>query len=436
MIVGNMIAPGIGGAIGGALGGAIGGATDQSSASNDAMAAQVQAQQAAAAARAKAAGQVGTLQAPYVQAGYTGLNALTSRLGLPGGPVNAAVSTAQSASPVGDIAAGAPNALAPSAAPFQSASQSPGANALAPALSMAGTEAMGQAGPMNPATTQINPPTLATTPVPVVSPPAPAPNALAPGGAAQMAADPGTFGNTANPVQPGAYTAPAPYVAPAKFNYSLSDYTASPAYQYQQDQARNATLAGASATGALQSGAAMKALQDRAQNIAYTDFANERGFANNLYNTNNANALSAYNTNTVNGLNAYDTNQNVYDNNRNYLTSRFDTQTGNLFKYTGAGQDAANTVGNADLGVGSANAAGLVAAGNAQAGNALQQGQIGSNLAGNVAGIAGSAFTNYLGGSGSPLNLQTAPTSAGIVAPSFNANPTFVNPLPTTSFGF
>lgn len=411
-ILGNAILPGVGGAIGGALGGALGGASDQSSASSSAADAQVQAQRDAIAAREKAAAQVATLQAPYVQAGYTGLNALTSRLGLPGGAVGGAVTAAQAAGPTGSPAPG--NALSPSSPPPPVTVPASSTNALAPAAAAAGgylTESMGTGGapaatPLTGST--VDPPISATAPPPAATGPAPAtPNALSPstGPASGPGIDPGTYGNTANPTQPN----------PGNFSYTLADYTASPAYQYQQDQARKATIAGASATGALQSGAAMKALQDRAQNIAYQDFTGERAFNAGQFNLNR------------------NFDQSVYDDSRNYLTNRFDTQTGNLFKYTGMGEGATTAVGNADLGVGTGVAAADAAIGNAQAGNALQQGQIGSNLAGQVGGLASSFASNYTGGSGTPLNLQTAPNALQFQAPP-PTSATFVNPLPSFSY--
>lgn len=67
-----------------------------------------------------------------------------------------------------------------------------------------------------------------------------------------------------------------PTVAPV--DVSLASYEKSPGYEFQQTEARRGTVAGASATGALQSGAAMKALQDRAQNIAKLDYRDWRDY--------------------------------------------------------------------------------------------------------------------------------------------------------------
>lgn len=395
-IVGNMIAPGIGGAIGGALGSAVGGAVDQSGASKTAANDQVAAQQAAIAAREKAAAQVGVLQAPYVQAGYTGLNALTSRLGLPGGAVASAVDASRAAGPTG-----IPNALSPSSGPPPVTVPYAGPNALSPAGTGPTIEPTMATGGDPPGQPQ---PQTAIQPV---AQPAQPTNALQPstGPASGAGIDPGTYGSTANPVAP----------TPGRFSFTQGDYEATPAYQYQQDQARKATIAAASATGALQSGAAMKALQDRAQNIAYQDFTGERAFNANQFNLDR------------------NFNQNVYADARNYLTSRFDTQTNNLFKYTGQGEGATTAVGNALVGAGTGVAAADAAIGNAQAGNALQQGQIGSNLAGQVGGLASSFATNYLGGPGTPMNVQTAPGALSFQAPP-PTSATFVNPLPSYSY--
>lgn len=370
----------IGGPIGASIGGAIGGAVDQSTASNKASKDQERALQAAIAARQTAANQISTVQAPYAGFGAGAVNALGTRLGIspvasptpfpnaPGGaPPVAANGNALAPGSVGMGAAGPTVPIMPDATGFTSGQD---------VLNLpSGVQTSGSQVAPDPSTVVNYPPALAAPPpqnalsVNGASPATPA-YAVANG------TDPGTFGDTTNPTQPGAYSAPKP------FSYGLSDYTASPAYQYQQDQARKATLAAASVTGSLQSGAAMKALQDRAQNIAYGDYTGERGFANQLYNTN-----------TTNALNAYTTNQNVYDNNRDYLTNRFDTQTGNLFKGVGVGQTAAGVISNADLNVANGNATSATAVGQAQAQNALSQGQIGSNLANGLVGPVSNALS-------------------------------------------
>ncbi len=80
----------------------------------------------------------------------------------------------------------------------------------------------------------------------------------------------------------------APEVAP--LDISLNSYQRSPGYDFQQSEAQRATLAGSAATGALRSGAAAKALQDRAQNIANLDYTNWRDYTTGQYNTDRSRA--------------------------------------------------------------------------------------------------------------------------------------------------
>ena len=86
-------------------------------------------------------------------------------------------------------------------------------------------------------------------------------------------------------------TAPG-YQAPTTdpLDVSLSKYQKAPGYDWQQSEAARATLAGSAATGALRSGAAAKALQDRAQQIANTDYSNWRSYTTGQYNTDRSRA--------------------------------------------------------------------------------------------------------------------------------------------------
>lgn len=92
--------------------------------------------------------------------------------------------------------------------------------------------------------------------------------------------------------QQGAYQAPSYVDTPAyqtpemdALDVSLSKYERAPDYEFQQQEARRGTLAGAAATGSLRSGAAAKALQDRAQQVAYGDYTNWRNYSTGQYNT-------------------------------------------------------------------------------------------------------------------------------------------------------
>lgn len=179
---------------------------------------------------------------------------------------------------------------------------------------------------------------------------------------------PGVFGNVTSPA----------WQTPQAFSYGLDQYRGSPAYQWQMDQGQKAVLASHAATGSLRSGAALKELQDRAQQMAYKDYGNERAFAYGQYGDDR---------NFGRGL---------YENDRNYLTNRYDTQTDNLFNYTQMGGNAVTGTANAATGVGNATADTALANGANRAGNAVAQGNIWSGVASDLGGIA----KNYLTGLG------------------------------------
>lgn len=179
----------------------------------------------------------------------------------------------------------------------------------------------------------------------------------------------GSFGHTEDPT----------YTAPGAFTYTAADYMASPGYQFQQDEARRAILASASATGALQSGAALKELQDRAQQIALQDFNNERAFNYDVY------------------KDSRNFGRDVYDTDRNYLTDRYDTGTNNLFRLTGVGQQATGLLSNAELERANLGANSDRNVGQAKASNALTQGDIWGNLASGLGGyLSGAGRQNAL----------------------------------------
>lgn len=427
--------PGVGASIGGAIGGAI----DQSGASSTAAADQEAAQQQAIALRTAAANNIAGVQQPYTNLGISSANALTSRLGLgapqipiptaPSGsvsvdangqpispgvstaaPVTSAANTGVNALTGAALGAGAaiPNATtapAPLGATTATTTASPttidpatGLPAMSTAIQPTTTIDPNTGQPAT--TSMLAPPTTGSPTGTAADPSAVATGAPNPAGVSATGAstDPGVFGNPANPTSPGTYSAPSP------FSYTLADYQASPGYAYQQQQAAAATEASASATGALESGSAMKALQDRAQNIALGDFTQQQQFADQLYNQN-----------TTNALNAYDTNYNAYNTDRNYLTGQFNTQTNNLFKGVSDGQTASGVVSNADLNVANGNATSATAGGAAAATNALTQGQIGSTAAnGLVSPVTGLVTNgvNYL--TGQPTTgggANTDPTS-------------------------
>jgi hypothetical protein len=312
----------------------------QSKSSSRAAKAQEASEMRAMEAQRRAAGEVRQLNAPGVAAYGTGLNALTGRLGLPTQGVASA--TAQGAFDPQAYLAANPDVQAEYARlnPTNDPNHPLGS---ATDFAQQHYTNFGSKEPGRPGVPQAQP-------------------AQAPGNALTGApgASPGTYGTSANPT----------YQERGDFKYGLEDYKASPGYAYQMEQGLKGVLASSSATGALQSGAALKALQDRGQQIAYQDYTKERDFAAGQHTLNRS----------------WD--RSIYGDDRDYLTSRFDRGTDDLMRYTGIGQNALTATGNAALGEGSAIADGYTSIGNAKAGNALQQGNIWSGVVGNVAGAA------------------------------------------------
>lgn len=165
------------------------------------------------------------------------------------------------------------------------------------------------------------------------------------------------------------------YQAPdiGSLDVSLDAYQKDPGYDWQQKEAARGTLAGAAATGSLRSGAAAKALQDRAQQIANTDYTNWRNYTTGQYNTDrsnaNQNAQFGYNalvnnnqfadsaaidasqygynalTNQNNTTNSY--NQQNFNTDRAYNADQQQQGTNNLFTLSGLGVSATNSNNNA-----------------------------------------------------------------------------------------
>jgi len=356
------------------LGGAL-----QSRAADKAKDAQEAALQRQMQAQQRAAGEVRQLNQPGVNAYGTALNALGNRLGL---PTQGVAGTQQQAAfdPAGYLAAN-PDVMAE----YQRLSPENLRNNLGVnSPEEFATWHRNQYGQFEPGRNMggAQPQTLPTS-----AGPAPTQNALGPPA--------GSFGNVQNPTytDPGNYQAPT-YTAPDAFSFDLASFQNNPAYQMALETGSGQVMANASATGALQSGAALKALQDRGQKTAYQFYAPERDAAYTRYNTDRNFGRDVFSQDRDFGANQADLNRRwgrgLYESDRGYLTGRYDTETGNMFRYLGVGQDAVNATGNAALGEGNALSSGFGAIGDAQAGNALQQGNIWSGVLGNVGGaVAG-----------------------------------------------
>lgn len=187
------------------------------------------------------------------------------------------------------------------------------------------------------------------------------------GAGAGQAADPGMFGNTANPsYTPTSYTGPT-YQAPPAFNYTAADYQASPGFEWMMKRGLGAINSANAHNGSMDSGAAAKSLTSFAQGLAAQDFNNQRQFAFDQYDSDRNFGRNAFVSDRDFGRNAYDMDANRaranYENDRNYLTNRFDAQTSNLNGLATMGQKASQGLVDAGMNVAKEGGAGLIGAG-------------------------------------------------------------------------
>lgn len=316
-------------------------------------------------------------QQPFMQAGYGAANALTGRLGLATQGVSSAAGAA------GGATAGAPDLAAYRAndpgveAEFNKVRATADPNS--PQWQALGLDSLDNWTATHSQRTGRPMPTVQTQAAPTPAP------AQAAGGNALTGADPGTFGNTANP----SYTQPTAYQAPPEFSFSVDSFKDNPAYKFAQEEGLGSVQAGAFAGGYGQSGAAMKAILDRGQKTAYQFYAPERDFAFNQYTDSRNFGRASYDTDRAFG-------RQTYENDRNYLTDRYDTQTGNLFNMMNVGQSAASQTANAGQNYAN-NVTGLVQGNAANQGNAAIAGANSMNsLLG--AGVNAYAYGNALRG--------------------------------------
>lgn len=190
-----------------------------------------------------------------------------------------------------------------------------------------------------------------------------------------------------------------------------SAYQESPGFRSMLDQNLDDLQSNYAAGGLLQSGAAIKGVQDRAYDMRNQDY--QQWFNNQLseYDRNYANALAQYQSaaaataqNNALQQGAFESDRtygtSVYDADRNYDTSRYDTQTQNLFGLAGIGQNAAAQVGSAGQNYASAVGQGNQANANALAAQYNQQAAASNYGLGSIIGVGQNALMGGFGGSG------------------------------------
>lgn len=330
-------------------------------------------------ARERSANQVQQLQAPGVAAYGAGLNALTARLGLPTQGV-------ASAGPKQVIGGFDPSYYAQArpdvVAEFHRLSPNNLKNNLG--INPGDLNAFlnwhwNQSGQYEPD----NAPNAATAEAWRAAASAPPPQAAAePAAAPQTPSNAlnGSFGNTEDPT----------WTPPPAFSFDINDFKDNPAYKFALDQGSGQVMANASVTGALNSGAALKRLQDRGQQTAYGFYDDERDFAYGKYGDD------------------WNRSRSTYESDRNYLTDRYDQETSDLFRYTGVGQTALNTTTNSINGLGAAESAGLENLGDVRAGAAIANGNIWGGVVNNLAGAAGSLISGMGGSKAGVVNKSKA----------------------------
>lgn len=208
------------------------------------------------------------------------------------------------------------------------------------------------------------------------------------------------------------YTAPTyRETAVAPLDVGIDKYVQSPDYNFQQEQGNKNILANASATGGLESGAALKSLQKFGQDLAMGDYSQWRGYTTGQYNTDRAytanrddaanafgqsTALAKFGADQSNYQYGTNLNQSVYNANRDYATNRYDTNTSALMGLAGYGQQA-NSASSGALGAYGQNV------GNAYFNNATTQGNAalaGAGQVNNLLSNGGSALAYYYGNQG------------------------------------
>lgn len=238
-------------------------------------------------------------------------------------------------------------------------------------------------------------------------------------------------------VRPTVEAAPT-YVAPtyretavAPLDVSLGKYEKSPDYEFQLDQGNKNILANASATGGLESGAALKRLQEYGQNLALGDYSQWRGYVTGQHNNDRAftanrdDAYNAFGQSTAlakfgadQGNYQYGTNlgQSIFNTNRDYATNRYDANTSALMGLAGYGQQASSANSGALSSYGSN-------VGNAYFANADNQGgaaMAGAGQINNLISGAGGALALYYGNRNGAANQ--APSASAPSALSYNSS--------------
>lgn len=182
----------------------------------------------------------------------------------------------------------------------------------------------------------------ASQPLPMKTVAAASTGTQTPTGPAAGYADPTAPNGYAVGARPDPGASPTPYVAPS-LDVSLGAYQKSPGYDFSTSEAQRAISNTASANGGVYSGARLKAAGDRAVQMANQDYTDWRNFTTGQFNTDrqfdygqSRDARGDYVTDRTRS-------DGLYQDDRSYMTGRYDTRNAQLMGLAGIGTGATNT---------------------------------------------------------------------------------------------
>lgn len=216
------------------------------------------------------------------------------------------------------------------------------------------------------------------------------------------------------------FTRPTPGAAPELSSF-LSNFQEDPGYRFRLQEGADSVNAFSAARGKLRSGDAAKAIMARSSDLASQEYGNWFDRQLRAY----AAAQDAYRFDTTRQDRNFDVDVSRYDarydadrafdrgafeSDRGFDTSRWDTQTQNLFALTGIGTGAINTLGGVSGNYLNAANAANTARGDATANAAIASGSSAANLFGQAAQGIGAAYgasgytpnTSWLSRGGAP----------------------------------
>lgn len=222
------------------------------------------------------------------------------------------------------------------------------------------------------------------------------------------------------------YTRPEAVGLPTAPSLSADRYQASPGYEWQLSEGNRAINAQSAARGLGQSSGAIKSALTYSQGLADQDYqqwvGNElniwqtdinRSIAQNNIQNQNFESDRGYGTSVYDADRAFSTGQ--YESDRNYLTDAYNTQTGNLLALTNIGQASANNTAAAGSNY-AANSGNILRTSANNLSDAY--GQIGATNAGlatSLGGLAGNVLTNLPGGSGPVTPIPTVSANDNVL---------------------